>query len=53
MGADGRYNLLNKLSVDIFQTRDLSGSGYIETPNKLKHAKCGWVNIQNNNQKVF
>ena len=43
---DGRYNKLNKLSVGIFQSRDLRGSSYIETPSKLKHAKCGLVNIQ-------
>ena len=43
---DGRYNKLNKLSVGIFQRRDLRGSSYIETPSKLKHAKCGLVDIQ-------
>ena len=47
---DGRYNKLNKLSVGIFQRRDLRGSSYIETPSKLKHAKCGLVDIQKNQQ---
>ena len=43
---DVRYNKLNRLSVGIFQSRDLRGSSYIETPSKLKHAKCGLVDIQ-------
>ena len=42
-----------KLCVDIFQTRDLRGSSYIETPSKFKHSRCGLVNIQNNDQQCF
>ena len=50
---DGRYNLLNKLSVDIFQTQKFRGSSYIETPSKFKHAKCGLVKLQNNDQQYL
>ena len=50
---DGSYNLLNKLSVDIFQTQSSRGSSYIETPSKFKHAKCGLVKPSKQWSTVF
>ena len=53
IGSGWKIQTINKLCVDIFQTRDLRGSSYIETPSKLKNAKCRLVNIQNNDQQCF
>ena len=39
IGSGWKIQTINKLCVDIFQTKHLRGSSYIETPIKFKHAK--------------
>ena len=53
IGSGWKLPPINKSCVDIFQTRDLRGSSSIATPSKFKHARCGLVNIQSNDQQCF
>ena len=53
IGSGWKIQTINMLCVDIFQTRDIRGSSYIETPCKFKHAKCGLANIQKHDQQCL
>ena len=46
IGSGRKIQDITNLCVDIFQTRDLRSSIYIEIPSKFKNANCGLVNIQ-------
>ena len=41
------------LFVDIFETKPLRGSSYIETPEQFSNSKCGLINIQNDDLECF
>ena len=41
------------LFIDIFVTKPLRGSSYIETPEQFKHSDCGLINIQNDDMECF
>ena len=51
IGSGWKIQTINKLCVDIFQTRDLRSSSYIETPSKFKKRKVWISHIQNNDQQ--
>ena len=41
------------LFIDIFETKPLRASSYIETPEQFKNVKCGFINIQNDDMECF
>ena len=41
------------LAVDIFAVNSVRGSSYIPTPEKYSNAKCGLVNIRNEDAECF
>ncbi len=36
---------IDKLAIDVFETKPIRASSYIPTPVKYSHSKCGLVNI--------
>ena len=38
---------IDKLAIDMFETKPLRGSAYIPTSEKYSNAKCGLINIRN------
>ena len=41
------------LFIDIFETKPLRGSSYIETPEQFKNSKCGLINIKHDDMECF
>ena len=39
--------------IDMFETRPVRGSSYIPTPERLANAKCGLINIHNEDHECF
>ena len=44
---------INKLAIDMFETKPLRGSIYTTTPEKYANAKCGLINIRNDDEECF
>ena len=44
---------INSLFVEIFEIKPARGSSYIPTPEKYQNAKCGIINIRNEDQECF
>ena len=52
-GSGWTIQSFDSLYVDIYETKPLRGSYHIPTPAKYSYAKCGWINIQNDDQECF
>jgi hypothetical protein len=52
---DTKWSLknINNIFIEVFKINAIRGSSYIPTPDKFKNAKCGLINIQNDDQECF
>ena len=51
MGSGWKIVSIDKLAIDIFETKPLRGSSYIETPEKYSNAKCARINSKNEDEE--
>ena len=43
----------NSIFIDVYETSPIRAASYIPTPPKYNNAKCGLINIQNDDQECF
>lgn len=53
VGSGWRIKQFQSLKIEIYKTKPARGSSYIPTPARYSNAKCGLINIQNNDQECF
>jgi hypothetical protein len=44
---------INNLNMDTFKIKAARGSSWIPTPERYSNAKCGLINIKNEDQECF
>jgi len=47
LGSNWSLKSIDKLAIDVYETKPLRASSYIPTPSKYSNLKCGLINIQN------
>ncbi|MFM7988362.1 MAG: hypothetical protein ACKPKO_54525, partial [Candidatus Fonsibacter sp.] len=47
LGSGWSIESIDKLAIDVFETKPIRASSYIPTPAKYSHSKCGLINIKN------
>ncbi|MFM7977723.1 MAG: hypothetical protein ACKPKO_00265, partial [Candidatus Fonsibacter sp.] len=47
LGSGSSLKSIDKLAIDVYETKQLRASSYIPTPSKYSNSKCGLTNIQN------
>ena len=52
-GSDWRVLKFLSFNITIFKTKPVRASSYIPTPEPYNNAKCGLINIQNQDQECF
>ena len=52
-GSNWKVKRYVKLAIDFYSTKPSRGSSYIPTPEKYSNAKCGLINIRNEDQECF
>ena len=51
--SDWRIKEFKAIFIDMFETRPVRGSSYIPTPERFSNAKCGLINIHNEDHECF
>lgn len=52
-GSGWNFEKIEEFITDIFEIKPVRGSSYIPTPEKYSNAKCGLINIRNEDQECF
>ncbi|MFM7984918.1 MAG: hypothetical protein ACKPKO_36915, partial [Candidatus Fonsibacter sp.] len=47
LGSSLALKSIDKLAIEVYETKPLRASSYITTPSTYSNSKCGLINIQN------
>ncbi|MFM7988997.1 MAG: hypothetical protein ACKPKO_57760, partial [Candidatus Fonsibacter sp.] len=53
LGSGWAIESIDKLAIDVFETKPIRASSYIPTPAKYSNPKCGLINIHKEDDECF